>query len=105
MYPFEGMTAVFCEKVQGLLESRGLPKDALGFIVFHAKEDIAHRNLIRNLIKDVVTRHPQAAADIEYGMDCFLNVFPIPVWTAAYGRAKAEFEPLTAGAMMQRALQ
>lgn len=67
------------------------PSEALGFIVFHAKEDIAHRHLIRNLIKEAYDRFSESRDAIEYGTRCFLHTFPLPMWNEALKRAKIEF--------------
>lgn len=87
MYPFDSMMPTFWEKVECILVQRGMPANSLGSIVDGAKEDGARSHLIRNVIKEVIRRFPDADKHIEYGMDCFLQVFPIPVWTAAYQRA------------------
>lgn len=90
-YLFESFTPMIAEQVQPFLEQKGLPKDSLGFIEFHAKEDISHTNLMQQLIKDVAAQYPEAAEAIVYGLECFLTVYPFPVWEAAYQRALAQF--------------
>ncbi len=88
-YLFESLTPMLAERVQPFLEKKGMSEESLGFIEFHAKEDISHTNLMRQLIRDVVGRYPEAAESIVYGLECFLAVYPIPVWRAAYDRAMA----------------
>lgn len=92
MYSFEAMTPIFCEKVRDVLRARGFLDDALGFIVSHAKEDIAHSNALRMVLEEIAQRFPEGGLEIEYGVRCFLHLFPLPIWMAAYKTALAECE-------------
>src|SRR5260221_12822170 len=91
LYPFEGLTPIICGMVQEAFEKRGFPQAAMEFIKFHATEDIKHTNLVRHLIKEVVRKYPEAREAISYGMECFLQIYPLPVWTEALRRARVEF--------------
>ena len=89
LYPFEGLTPIISARVKAILQGRQYPENALEYLEFHSTEDIKHANLIKALIEETVARHPEAERSIKEGIDRFLAVYPIPVWTAAYERAKA----------------
>ncbi len=90
MYPFETLTPVLTERAQGFLKMHGFPIEAQVFIDTHAEEDIGHANLLNLLVRRVVTEFPEAAAEIDYGFNCFTNVYPLPIWAKALENAKAE---------------
>jgi hypothetical protein len=46
-----------------------------------------------NLIEEIVAAYPDSASEIEYGFDCFQQVYPIPVWEMVYDRAMANSRP------------
>ncbi len=87
LYPFEGLTPIISARVKAILAAKSYPQGALEYIEFHSTEDIKHANLIKALIEETVARYPEAEASIKEGIDRFLAVYPIPVWTAAYERA------------------
>lgn len=89
LYPFEGLTPIISAKVKAILAGKKYPENALEYIEFHSTEDIKHANLIKALIEETVQRYPEAERSIREGMERFLAVYPIPVWTAAHGRACA----------------
>lgn len=89
LYPFEGLTPIISASVKAILAGKQYPGNALEYIEFHSTEDIKHANLIKALIEETVTRYPEAEQSIKDGMDRFLAVYPLPVWNAAYERAKA----------------
>ncbi len=89
-YLFEALTPLVAEAVQPFLARQGFQDEAMGFIKFHAAEDPAHTNLMRQLIKDVVDQYPGAGESVLYGMRCFRAVYPLPVWQGAFDRAVAE---------------
>jgi pyrroloquinoline quinone (PQQ) biosynthesis protein C len=89
LYPFEGLTPIVTAKVKAVLTGGKYPEGALEYIEFHSTEDIKHANLIKALIEETVQRHPEAEQSIKDGMERFLAVYPLPVWTAAYERARA----------------
>jgi len=89
LYPFEGLTPIVSAKVKAILANKEYPDNALEYIEFHSTEDIKHANLIKALIGETVDRHPESERGIKEGMERFLAVYPIPVWTAAYERACA----------------
>lgn len=93
MYPFESLTPILTERVQKLLSAKGFPVEAQKFIDFHATEDIAHAKVLKTLVERVVRDYPDAAAAIEYGFDCFAQVYPLPIWVAAMRHASVEVNP------------
>jgi hypothetical protein len=88
LYPFEGLTPIVSQLAKDAIAKNEFPQNALEYINFHAEEDIKHANLVRKLLKYVVRTYPSAANSIEAGIDYFLAVYPLPVWTTAYLRAK-----------------
>jgi len=90
MYPFETLTPILTERAQGFLKMHGFPVEAQVFIDTHAEEDIGHANLLNLLVKRVVNDFPEAAAEIEYGFDCFVNVYPLAIWSQALANARSE---------------
>jgi pyrroloquinoline quinone (PQQ) biosynthesis protein C len=90
LYPFEGLTPIISARVKAILAGKQYPDNALEYIEFHSTEDIKHANLIKALIEETVQRYPEAERSIKEGINRFLAVYPIPVWTTAYERAKAE---------------
>ena len=93
MYIFEALTMQLSKAVLDVMDSRGFPRESREFIDLHAVEDIRHTDIIVNIIQTVVERYPERAETIEYGFDCFANVYPIPVWQAAYRRALNSVNP------------
>lgn len=89
LYLFEGLTPIVAGKAKGYLNDIGIPKESMEFLEFHATADIKHTNLVRHLIKEVTAQFPEAVESAKYGLDCFLHVYPIPVWMTAWDRAKA----------------
>jgi len=87
-YLFEDLTARLAKLVTERLSKRGLSLQGLRFIVDHALEDERHSQLLKRLIDHVVQRHPELASQILFAFDCFHQVYPMPLWLAAYGRAK-----------------
>lgn len=87
MYIFEALTMLISKSVQRAMDAKGFPKACREFVDVHAVEDVRHTDIIVNIIKAVVDRYPERACAIEYGFDCFANVYPLPVWDAAYRRA------------------
>jgi heme oxygenase-like protein len=90
MYPFESLTPILTERIQGQLASKGFPTEAQKFIDLHATEDIAHTKILRTLVERVVRDFPDAASAIEYGFECFAVVYPLPIWEAAVSNARIE---------------
>ena len=72
-----------------LFRERGFKPDGFRFIIDHATEDEKHAKLIRQLICDSVTRHPETEAAMLRCFDYFKQVYPLPVWMEAYQRATA----------------
>lgn len=90
LYPFEGLTPIVSARVKAVLAKKEYPDNAIEYIEFHSTEDIKHANLIKALIEETVKRYPESERSIQEGMERFLTVFPIPVWNAAYERAKGK---------------
>jgi hypothetical protein len=90
MYLFESLTPVLTERAQKILAAKQLPPETGRFIDYHAKEDIGHSRLLADFIARVVNEYPSAAAAIDYGFDCFAEVYPLPIWDAALRHARAE---------------
>jgi len=88
LYMFEGLTPIISGMVKPYLKDLEMPAETFEFLEFHSTEDIKHTNLIRHLIRTVVAKYPEAAVSAKYGLDCFLAVYPVPVWNAALERAK-----------------
>jgi pyrroloquinoline quinone (PQQ) biosynthesis protein C len=92
LYPFEGLTPRVCQTVREAVLKKGFPGAALGYINFHADEDVKHANLVRKLLKHAVRTYPDADQSITAGLEYFLAVYPVPVWETAYRRARAEYD-------------
>jgi hypothetical protein len=90
MYPFESLTPILTGRLQIQLASRGFPLDARRFVDCHATEDTAHAALLRTVIEQVVREFPDEASAIEYGFDCFTQVYPLPIWKTAMQHARRE---------------
>ena len=88
LYPYEGLTPIVSERAKQVLRGKGFPEEALEFVRFHSEEDPKHTELIRHLIMETVTLYPEAERSIKEGIDYFPQIYPIPVWSAAYERAK-----------------
>jgi pyrroloquinoline quinone (PQQ) biosynthesis protein C len=89
LYPFEGLTPIVASLVKPSLLAAGCGDDSLEFITFHSEEDPKHTNLVRRLITDVAGQFPEAADQMLYGIESFLQVYPLPVWETALDRALA----------------
>jgi pyrroloquinoline quinone (PQQ) biosynthesis protein C len=90
LYPFEGLTPIVSQRVRDRILGSGFPTNALEYLTFHAEEDIKHANLVKKLLRHAVATYPTAAESILAGLEYFLAVYPIPVWTAAHRRACAD---------------
>lgn len=86
-YLFEKLTALVTQAALAIIETRALDNDGLRFVVEHATEDAKHATLIKHLILDVATRHPDSATAMFRCFDYFHAVYPLPVWDEAYQRA------------------
>lgn len=89
LYPFEGLTPIITQRVKVLLAAKAFPGKALEYIEFHSTEDEKHADLVKHMIEEVVERYPQARDSIVDGMERFLAIYPLPVWTAALERARS----------------
>lgn len=90
LFPFEGLTPIVSEKVRTLLESKGFESTATEFVEYHATADLEHTEMVKELILRIAEEYPEAKASICYGLEYFLAVYPLPVWNAAFERAKRQ---------------
>jgi hypothetical protein len=87
-YLFEDLTARLAKLVAEALLSRGISPEGMRFIVSHAVEDEKHSNLLKRLIQEVGETHPELSTQLLFAFDCFHQVYPMPLWIAAYARAE-----------------
>jgi len=88
LYLFEGLTPTVTQLVKTKLLSKGLTADSLSYIEFHSTEDVKHANLVHFLISEVASAYPESVNSIKHGFQCFRAVYPIPLWRAAFLRAR-----------------
>jgi hypothetical protein len=84
-YLLEGTTSQMAPRLHEVITKRGLKSP---FLDLHAKEDIQHVNTLADSIRRILAIDPSAAAEIEYGYDCFVVAYPLPVWEAALDWAR-----------------
>ena len=92
LYPFEGLTPIITGKIKGFLREKGMDADALGFVEYHSTADLEHTRIVKELIEQIADDYPESRAAICYGINYFLQVYPLPGWNAAYRRARAGIE-------------
>jgi hypothetical protein len=85
-YLLEGTTSQMAPRLHEVLTARGIRSP---FMKLHAEEDAGHASELANRISEIVEIDPGSAAEIEYGYDCFVLAYPLPVWAAALERALA----------------
>ena len=90
LYLFEGLTPTVTALVKEKLMAKGLTEKSLEYVEFHSTEDVKHANLVHFLISEVANTCPETAESIVYGFECFRAVYPIPLWRAAFERARLE---------------
>jgi hypothetical protein len=90
MYLFEELTRRLMIGAVPVLRAKGFPEKELEFMQIHIEEEQRHADLYGNLIEEVAVAHPESVAEIEYGFDCFEQVYPVPVWKMVYERAMGE---------------
>jgi hypothetical protein len=88
LFLFEGLTPAVTQMIKGRLRSKGLTAASLGYIEFHSTEDVKHANLVHYLISETASTYPESVATIKHGFQCFRAVYPIPLWRAAFERAR-----------------
>lgn len=88
LYLFEGLTPTVTQLVKEKLLSKGLTEDSLSYIEFHSTEDVKHANLVHFLISEVALAYPESVSSMKHGFRCFRAVYPIPLWRAAFERAR-----------------
>jgi hypothetical protein len=86
-YLLEGTTSRMAPRLHEVLTKRGIQSP---FMKLHAEEDVEHASELADRIREIVEIDPTAAAEIEYGYDCFVLAYPLPVWAAGLERALAQ---------------
>lgn len=86
LYPFEGLTPIVTGMVKELLKEKGMPRNSLTFIEYHATADLEHTDLVKEMIEKISDAYPESKVSICYGIEYFLSVYPLPVWNKAYER-------------------
>lgn len=102
LYLFEGLTPKVTELVKHQLRSKGFTSASLEYITFHSTEDIKHANLVFYLISQTAHACPESVTSIKSGFESFRNVYPIPLWAAAFERAKNTWQQELCGADFSR---
>lgn len=103
MYFLEKFTVLVTRRVTGLLQSKRYPDDRLQFMRLHAEEDVRHSDMLANAINEALSIYADAEESIEYGFDCFAQVYPEPVWQRAFERSESEFlQPVAEDAAQAR---
>ena len=90
LYLFEGLTPAVTGAVKASLRAKGLTDASLEYIEFHSTEDIKHANLVNHLIAQIAIAYPEKVESIRRGFTYFRQVYPLPIWRAAYERAKRQ---------------
>jgi len=90
MYIFEALTPIMASRAQMRMDQVDFHQPAREFVDLHAVEDLRHTDMIKNVIVDLVRLAPETAEDILFGFDSFRCVYPLPLWNAAFARARAE---------------
>jgi pyrroloquinoline quinone (PQQ) biosynthesis protein C len=88
LFLFEGLTPAVTQAIKGQLANKGLTESSLEYVEFHSTEDVKHANLVHYLISETATIYPEATGSIKHGFECFRAVYPIPLWRAAFERAR-----------------
>lgn len=90
MYIFEALTPIMATHAQEIMSAKDYLPAAREFVDLHATEDVRHTDMIVSVIEDLIKIDPTAGEAIIFGLNSFLAVYPIPVWTEAYHRALKE---------------
>ncbi|MEM8736190.1 MAG: iron-containing redox enzyme family protein [Planctomycetota bacterium] len=88
LYPFEGLTPIVSEQVKSVLYQRGFSSQDSEFVEYHSTADLEHTRMVKELIAKVSELYPESKEQMCYGLEYFLGVYPMPVWNAAFHRAK-----------------
>jgi Iron-containing redox enzyme len=86
-YLLEGTTSQMAPRLHEVLTARGIQSP---FLKLHAEEDVQHASELADRIREIVAIDRTAAEEIEYGYDCFVVAYPLPVWVAGLERALAK---------------
>jgi hypothetical protein len=87
-YLYEQLTALATKAALPLIAKRNLKEDGLRFVIEHATEDAKHAMFLKHQILDVVSRYPESLESMLRCFDYFAQVWPLPVWEEAFGRAE-----------------
>lgn len=90
MYVFEALTPIMASRAQSVMDQSNYESSAREFVDLHATEDIRHTDMLLSAILDLVEVVPDAEKDILWGLNVFRRVYPMPVWQAAFERARSE---------------
>lgn len=92
LYPFEGLTPIITGKIKSHLRDKGMADRSLEFVEYHSTADLEHTRIVKDLIEQIANDFPESRTRICHGINYFLQVYPLPGWTAAYHRAMARIE-------------
>ncbi len=90
LYPFEGLTPIVSGIIKTHLREIGMSRDTLNFVDYHSTADIEHTDLVKEMIEEIADTFPESKESICYGLEYFLNVYPLRAWEAGYKRVLAE---------------
>lgn len=90
MYFFERFTTMVSDLVMPFLKEAGYPWNRLDFMKSHAEEDVRHAHHLGSVINTICSNDPEAGIHIQYGFDCFREVYPHPVWKHCLEHAQKE---------------
>ena len=85
-YLFEYLTVKIAGPLLEMCTARHIDTEPLHFLREHGASNLNHAQLIRELIVETATRFPNTEASILRGLDYFQQVYPLPLWDAAYRR-------------------
>lgn len=85
-YLFEQLTAILTHALLPIIQRNNLPTDGFRFVIEHAEEDAKHAVFLHHLIVDVANRRPESAASMLRCFAYFNQVYPLPLWDAAFSR-------------------
>jgi hypothetical protein len=89
VYLNDALTPILTTRAAKALAPRNLGLRGMEFVTHHANADIERAEKVAALIADVAARYPEKIGSIAYGFAYFRQVYPLPVWEAAFRRAEA----------------
>ncbi len=90
MYVIDALSPIMRTQIQRITHVNGRPAAAQEFFAPLAAQYLHHADKIASLIQEVIRLDPTAGKSILYGLRSFLSVYPLPIWNAAYQRARLE---------------